>query len=358
MSGEQASEAQRRHALQLLDDARKCQQENRPDDATSKMMEARKALEKSLELCPANHKARILLVSYTINSEEYELSMKEALTIYNDLSKEQLRNMKDPVLHLSITHCAKMLSDIDTAISYAKEATEMYAEDPQPYMILGELYTSMGQHPEAEHQCRQALRFNDSPSSKNTLTQQNVYFTQCCLSASLIKQHKYTEAELYLTRAIQIDDRSTLAMHHLVNVYYFQNRKEDAMKVATHIQKLDPADSTIEQKIELIRNAEQHPGHHGSVSPSHRSDPMSAHAGGEATGEMIMDGSLRPPASKVSSARSQEQNKPRPPASGGGKDTEEAESEITKSVSTSKKKEKAEPEDDGFCICCVERGSK
>merc|ERR1712224_543964 len=134
----QASEAKRRDALQLMDEARECQQENKPNDAQSKMMQARRALEESLELCNSNHKARILLVSYTINSEEYEFAMKEALIIYNDLSKEQLRNMKDPVLHLSIAHAAKMLSEMDQAIHYAKEATELYSEDPQPYMILGE----------------------------------------------------------------------------------------------------------------------------------------------------------------------------------------------------------------------------
>merc|ERR1719428_318990 len=121
-------------------------------------------------------------------------------------------------------------------------------------MILGELYSATGHHAEAEQRCRQALLHNDSPSCLHPLATQNVYFTLCCLSASLVKQAKYSEAEIFLTRAVKIDDKDTLALQHLVDVYYFQARQEEALKVAQHICEIDPNDSTIRQKIEVIQN--------------------------------------------------------------------------------------------------------
>ena len=42
------------------------------------------------------------------------------------------------------------------------EATQLYQDDPQPYMVLGELYEANGQNHEAEEKCRQALLHNDT----------------------------------------------------------------------------------------------------------------------------------------------------------------------------------------------------
>jgi len=344
-SGEQASEAKRKEFLQLMDEARKCQQENKPGDAQGKRKQARRALEESLEICKSNHKARILLVSYAINEEEYDYAMKEALIIYNDLSKERLRKMKDPVLLLSIAHAAKMLSDIDKAIFYAKEATQLYSDDPQPYMILGELYAAAGKHVEAEQQCRQALLLKDSSNlPKRALSRENVYVIQCCLGASLVKQLKYNEAELFLTQALETHDRSTLAMHHLVNVYCFQNRQEDAMKLANYVQKLDPSDEAIKQKIELIRKGEQFAQKEG-VTPSCTADKSQGGNITAASGPLTV-----PPASKVQPEQSH--------------DPDEADAMSTNSgLEPMKKADKVDvknkggprPAEGDTCMCCMDR---
>ena len=50
-----------------------------------------------------------------------------------------------------------MLGETDDSIHFATEATKLYPGDPQPYMVLGELYEANGQNHEAEEKCRQAM---------------------------------------------------------------------------------------------------------------------------------------------------------------------------------------------------------
>merc|ERR1719375_801086 len=116
-----------------------------------------------------------------MNADDYRRAKAEALRIYQDLTREELENMGASVLHLSIAHASKMLDDPADAIRFAAEATRLYPDDPQPYMVLGELYTSSGQHQDAEHVCRQALLHHDQPGCRLPLNQRNVFFTLCCL---------------------------------------------------------------------------------------------------------------------------------------------------------------------------------
>lgn len=247
------SEQKRQEALDWIERARRHQAEGNLEGAQSEVTNAWYCLDEALSICPTNHRARFLLVSCAMNADDYQRAKLEAVRIYQDLTREQLHQMNDSVLHLSIAHAAKMLGEIEFAIRFALEATQLYSDDPQPYMVLGELHENIGQNQEAEQKCRQALMHNDSPNCKHQLNSQNVFFTLCCLGSCLVKQGKFSEAELFIHRAIQIDSTSTLGFRHLVDVYHFQGRFQEALQAAHKIREMDPADSEIVQKIDMIR---------------------------------------------------------------------------------------------------------
>merc|ERR1711871_1414793 len=128
-------------------------------------------------------------------------------------------------------------------------------------MILGELFEAAGQHEEAEQRLRQALLYQSQDSCKHPLNPQSVYFTLCCLGASLIKQAKYIEAEVFLHRATEVDSSSyldsssTLALRHMVDVYHFQGNEYKALEVAERLAELDPDDKEIRDKITVLMQA-------------------------------------------------------------------------------------------------------
>lgn len=249
-----ASEEKRLEALQLIEDARRAQSEGHEDQTGTLLAKAWTKLEESLALCAANHRTRFLLVNCAMNADNYERAKVEGLRIYQDLSGEQLRRMDDAVLHLSVAHASKMLGDTEDAIKFASEATQLYATDPHPHMILGEIYESMGRDEEAEFECREALRHNGSHHCRHPLNTTSCYFTHCCLGATLIKQDKHVEAEDTLVEATRLLDSSTLAWRHLCDAYHFQGRRDDALKVAHKIAKMDPDDHEIRLKIDALEN--------------------------------------------------------------------------------------------------------
>ena len=240
----ESSEARRQEALSCIEKARELQLDGRVEDAQAEVTNAWFALEESLSLCPTNHRARFLLVSCAMNADDYQRAKAEALRIYTDLSREQLQQMDDSVLHLSLAHASKMLKDVKDAMRYANEACELYPEDPQSYMVLGELYDSVNEDELAEKFCRQAIFYNDAPNCKHPLNAHNVFFSLCCLGGSLIKQQKYSEAEKFLTKAAKVDQDSTLALRHLVEVYAQQDRKEFAILTAKRVVEIETAAST------------------------------------------------------------------------------------------------------------------
>ena len=137
-----------------------------------------------------------------------------------------------------------MLKDVKDAMRYANEANELYPENPQSYMVLGELYDSVNEDELAEKFCRQAIFHNDAPNCKHPLNAHNVFFSLCCLGGSLIKQQKYSEAEKFLTKAAKVDQDSTLALRQLVEVYAQQDRKEFAILTAKRVVEIETAAST------------------------------------------------------------------------------------------------------------------
>lgn len=238
-----ASEQKRLEALERIERAKAYQAEDDLDGAQAEVTNAWYALDEALKICPQNHRARFLLVSCSMNAEDFHRAKTEALVIYNDLTKEQLLQMSDSVLHLSIAHAAKMCNEVDEAIRFATEATNLYPTDPQPYMVLGECLHETNRMVEAEKSCRQSLSHNEAPGCKHPLNPQNLYFTLCCLAACLVSQDKYSEAEPYVHKAMKVDSGSATAWQHLLDIYKGQGRKAEALEVAQRLVDLDPSDS-------------------------------------------------------------------------------------------------------------------
>jgi len=266
------SEGKRQEALDRIEHARQLQAEDDMDGSQTEITNAWYALDEALTICPANHRARFLLVSCAMNAEDYTRARIEALSIYKDLTKEQLISMNDSVLHLSIAHASKMLGEVEDALKFAGEATELYPDDPQAYMVLGQLFEDTNRNHEAEANCRQALLANDKPECQHTLNQMNVFFTLCCLSSVLVRQARCAEAEGFAKTATQLDSSSTLAYRHLADVYHFQKRYDEALQVCSTIREMDPEDEEILEKIEAIK-ANMADGTEPDGSRSHRSLP-------------------------------------------------------------------------------------
>lgn len=261
-SSNSPSEQKRKEALQCLEASSAC---GDPELQHAKMREAQAFLEESLRINPANQKSRFLLVSCLMNLDDFERAKAEGKKIYDSLTAKQRRDMGDAVLHISIAHASKMLGQIDEAISFAKEASELYPNDPHPHMILGELYEASGMNHEAEQRCRQALRHHEELKCKHTLKDESVYYTLCCLSAALIKQQKYTEAERFLNDAVGHNRDDPLAQRHLVDVYHFQGRCDEAIQLAQRLIAQDPGDEEIRMKLEVL----QHGGSDGEWTSGH-----------------------------------------------------------------------------------------
>lgn len=252
----QQSEACRKNALELMEASRSCREKGDMDGSLQKLKDAKLQLEEALKIYPQNHRARFLLVNCSMAADDYSYAKEEALTLYKSLPKEALRRMDDAVLHLSLAHASKMLGQMDDAARYAREATELYTDDPHPHMILGELSEVSGDDHQAEIQCMEAIRIHETPGCKHQLNQQSVYFTLCCLGVSLIKQNRSQEAEPQLKKAYALDDSLVLAPRHLVDCYHFQGRNDEALQMAHKIQHMEPDNEEIKQKIHQIESGE------------------------------------------------------------------------------------------------------
>lgn len=247
------SEQKRHEALEMIQSARKFRAEGNMEAAQQEMSNVWAALDQSLWLCPLNHRARFLKVSCAMNVQDFQTAKTEAKRIYEALSVDQMKDMDDSMLHLSIVHACKMIGETDEALRFAREAVQLYPTDPQAYMVLGELCDSMGQIAQAEYMCRQALMNNDAPGCGHPLSPQNVYFTLCCLGSSLVRQGKQTEAEGFLVRAVGIDNGHPLAYKHLSDVYQRQNRMTEALQMAQKSFECDGSDTSMRARIQMLQ---------------------------------------------------------------------------------------------------------
>lgn len=348
-----ASELKRKEALTCLEQSR---DPNLSAEARlAKIKDADAILEEALKVNPDNHRARFLLVSCAMNADNFQRAKDEGLIIWEALTPEQRGNMGDAVLHISLAHAAKMLGDLDDAIMFASEASHLYPEDPHPQMILGELFEASDQNAEAEQMCRQALRHTNEASCKHPLNPQSVYFTYCCLGACLIKQGKHTEAERFLTQALELGSSSTLAHRHLVDVYHFQGRHDEALQVAHRLAEMDPYDEEIRQKIEILM---QTTGSEGEESGVHYPQGTLHHKGNANGGFDVVE--VHP-----NSARGSDHSRRHGSDGGSVRPTSERSSRPSarqnsqrshdKLKAGSKKGEQTAPSSDSSFCCCFEK---
>eukprot|EP00746_Dinoflagellata_sp_MGD_P089530 gnl/MRDRNA2_/MRDRNA2_35333_c0_seq1.p1 gnl/MRDRNA2_/MRDRNA2_35333_c0~~gnl/MRDRNA2_/MRDRNA2_35333_c0_seq1.p1 ORF type:complete len:365 (-),score=57.14 gnl/MRDRNA2_/MRDRNA2_35333_c0_seq1:10-1104(-) len=290
------SEDLRETALKSIENARQYQSANDSGRAQMEVTRAWKYLEEALNICPLNHRARFLLVSCAMNANDFNRAKDEALKIYRALSSDAMKRMNDSVLHLSIAHACKMSGDLESAVRFAREATQLYPTDPQPQMILGEVRQQQGRSEEAEQRCLRALKLHQSPECMYRLTEQNVYFLLCILGAAQIDIGKVAEAEPHLLRAVDLaGNTSTLALRHLINVYRLLSRTQDALRMAQRAVQVDPTDEEARRDLAELQSLVSAPvapmsstrWRHSGIA-SQRTSQRSAHlrppAGGYAAG--------------------------------------------------------------------------
>lgn len=289
-----ASERKRAEGLALIQESQQLQANGNVEEGHAKMSQAFYCLEKSLELCPGNHRSRFVLVNCAMGLDDYERAKVESLAIYEELSLEQLREMKDAVLHLSIAHAAKMLGQKEETIQFATEATQLYEDDPHPHIILGEMYESLDRDAEAEHECREAIRLG-AHNTPHALNQQTLYFAQCCLGAALLKQGKNQEAVNTLHEATTTVETPTLAWRHLCDAYHHQGHMKEALEAAQKVALMDPDNPEIHEKIQTLES-DMRKGTNSkgpSRGPSQRGSKPGSRYGSEGGRAVSQAGSMR-----------------------------------------------------------------
>lgn len=273
------SEEKRLEALDCTQRARERQDQNDTTGMDDEVKAAWDCIQESLEFCPSNHKARFLLMSFAMNADDWSTARREALLIYRDLTRPQMVQMNDPVLHLSIVHACKMLGLYPEAQEYCAEAMELFEEDPQPWMVLGELHLLEGRFPEAESECRRALELHGEGTGPRPLSEQNEIFTLCNLGSCLMKQQppRLDDAEELILRAQRIDTASVMVLHHLLDLREAQGRVPEAIICTERLQDALPEDASIKERAEKLRAGLPE---HGSVhSASQQRFPMPGMAG-------------------------------------------------------------------------------
>lgn len=253
----QRSEEFRTQALEMHQQAKKLGSLGHHAAAKQEMKNAWDMLDEALRLCPSNHRARFLKASYAMSAEDYELARAEAIKIYTSLSREQVQGMHDSLLHLTICHACKMLGEKEEALRFAHEGTQLFPNDPQIYMICGELFDQVGESIRAEQACRQALLLHDKEGCTHKLSKENVYFTLSCIGSNLLQQGKYSDAEMFLIKAAHIDSSSSHAYDHLSEVYHCQGRHREALDAAKKAAESNPNDHSLQARVNAFQAALQ-----------------------------------------------------------------------------------------------------
>lgn len=262
-----------------------------PEDRASKSDEGLHKLEQALDLNPLNHKARFVLAGCAMRVDDFQRVKREGTIIYNALTEDERHKMGDAVLHLMLAHACKMIGELENAIRYATEASELYPSDPHPHMILGELFEVKGNNAEAERQCREALMFQSDPGCRHSLNEQSVYLTLCCLGGVLARQAKYTEAERFLSQAMALSysEESPLAARHLVDIYMFQGRYREALHLCQKLKAKFPDDDEVREKLDNmlqgLATSSSDVESHSTIRESHKvHSGRNSHRGSESDG--------------------------------------------------------------------------
>lgn len=254
----EASEGLRRKAEQCILSARLANSAGQVQAAKEQVVHGKRCLEEALARCPSNHRARFLLVSVAMNENDFQLALAQGLRIYRDLDRKQTL-MNDSVLHLGIAHAYQKLGQREEAIRMAKEASELYQNDPQPCMVLAELMEDKDARI-AEEYCRIARERNESQSCCRHLSTENTVFLFCCLGSCLVRQNRFAEAELEFCKALDIDSKDLQPRRHLVDLHERAGRVEDALRELQELQKISPLDQWTQQhaaRLEQLRRKQR-----------------------------------------------------------------------------------------------------
>jgi len=247
------SEAKRAQALECIKKGNTDRANGATADMHAEIGKAWHLLEEACGVCPSNHRARFLLVSLCMNDDNYQRAKDESETIYQGLTKKQLQDMNDPLLHLSLVHACKMLGDFVAAVKYATEATELIPRDPQPHMVLGELLELTGDHAGAERCCKEALSRSEAPECKCQLSSHNVVFTLSCLAAAQLRLGRFRDAENSARKAMDIDKTAALPLIRLSEVFHSEGRFQEAVEIAEQAAQLDPMDTNAAQRLAMLK---------------------------------------------------------------------------------------------------------
>jgi len=247
------SEAKRREALASIRRITEHKASGDTDQMKAEVSNAWRLLEEALAICPQNHRARFLLVSCCMNDDNYVRAREEAQIIYKALTEEQMKEMNDPLLHLSLVHACKMTGDTESAMKYAKEGARIYDDDPQAHMALGELLELVGDYKGASEACHASLNISEQADVKVPLSRQNKVFVLCCLSSSMVQQGEAPQAEKFAKQAVEIDSAMVLPLLRLAEVQHYKGQHVEAMATARHAETLDPSDAEVRKMLAVIQ---------------------------------------------------------------------------------------------------------
>lgn len=233
---EEQSERDRLEAIASIQRGRQASLEG--DDGASELAldDAWRCLERSLVHNPGNQRARILLVACAITKEDFERAREEALRIHGGLSLQQLRDLGDSVLHMSICKASLMLGNTEESARFANEAAQLWPEDPQPLAVLGELAEKAGRDSDAERFSRQALLFHDDPQCRTRLRPDGLITALCCLGGVLHRRDRHAEAEELLLRAHREHPEEVLPLRLLVDVYAGMGQPDEAARFEAELR--------------------------------------------------------------------------------------------------------------------------
>eukprot|EP00747_Dinoflagellata_sp_TGD_P064788 gnl/TRDRNA2_/TRDRNA2_154052_c0_seq1.p1 gnl/TRDRNA2_/TRDRNA2_154052_c0~~gnl/TRDRNA2_/TRDRNA2_154052_c0_seq1.p1 ORF type:complete len:575 (-),score=77.36 gnl/TRDRNA2_/TRDRNA2_154052_c0_seq1:163-1887(-) len=200
-------------AMQCIFRAQQFRRQRREQLAQPQVARGLKHLEYALAEFPMNICARFLLVGCCLTLGRYEEAKRHASFIYQTVSQVSLKEMKDPVLHLTVAHTSLQLGQHADAVAFLQEANQTYPKHPQPCIVLGELLSNAGRTELAQEMLLKGLerdRRKDCPAPLRVADRARAL---CCLSECLTQLGMPAEAEKRLAEAQQVDGTGVWALH-------------------------------------------------------------------------------------------------------------------------------------------------
>eukprot|EP00747_Dinoflagellata_sp_TGD_P178828 gnl/TRDRNA2_/TRDRNA2_28560_c0_seq1.p1 gnl/TRDRNA2_/TRDRNA2_28560_c0~~gnl/TRDRNA2_/TRDRNA2_28560_c0_seq1.p1 ORF type:complete len:452 (+),score=75.50 gnl/TRDRNA2_/TRDRNA2_28560_c0_seq1:27-1382(+) len=211
MGEAKASEVQRARAMRCIERAQRFRAQGRHPLAKLQMRQGQRLLQETIDASPAILNARFLLVGCLLSMESFEEAKKHVLALYSCLSKQSIQEMRDPVLFLAVAHASRRLGEIESAIDYLQEATEVFPEHPQPCVYLSELLSYVGRTQTGAEASRLALARDAMPSCPSRLKSEERVRALRCLGECLTDQGLQTEAEACFREACEVESSTDVS---------------------------------------------------------------------------------------------------------------------------------------------------